>query len=338
MNDSIKNELLYYNYNTNNKCLLCGTTQGFFVYNINDYNINTNTQISGGVTIIDIYKMTNIFFFVGSGHSKHFPKNNLIIWDDQNKQVIKKIVFQSNIKKIASTENFLIIADDGYIWVYDLSNNLINFKKLFNVTYNMNNKSIFSNNCNNSYELTLVYAINEKNLNVIRNNRNQTITPHKNKINTFTCSYDGNYIATTSNKNTLIRIYNINNTLLKEFRLNGNYLISSSINYLNFSSDSTMIGSVNDDGLIQLFYTNLKSNSGKNTKINIPLLSYIIPQEWEYSNYDINSQCKFIFDDDYILVINDTGKFYKLKLEKSKCKLENMKTYLYSEYDKIFQT
>ena len=36
MNDSIKNELLYFDYNTNKAFIMCGTTIGFYIYKLDD--------------------------------------------------------------------------------------------------------------------------------------------------------------------------------------------------------------------------------------------------------------------------------------------------------------
>ena len=341
MNDSIKGELLYYDYNSRKSCIVCGTTMGFYIYTIDDSKNTINTIIMGGVKLIQLYKMTNILFFVGSGNNLEYLPNELILWDDQQRKIIQKIKFPINIEKIKANDNYLSIASKTHICIYDLRNKLTNFRNIFSARYYSDTITRFELNDISTENYLLVFSLNKTKLCLKTNNDKIEFTPHKNPIQSFNCSGDGKYIATTSVYNTLIRIFTDKGTLIKELRYNGN-IIEKIINIKNinleFSYDNSLIGSINNSGTIQIFNTDLVDTKYKNFKLNIPIISSIIPQDWEYCRFTIpNSLCKLIFLNNFILVINNFGKLYKLKLMKPECKLEYMKTYIYSEYDSIFQ-
>jgi len=53
------------------------------------------------VAIVEMLYNSNILFFVGTGRSlKDYPKNRLIVWDAEKKEIIYKLTFDCYILSV----------------------------------------------------------------------------------------------------------------------------------------------------------------------------------------------------------------------------------------------
>ena len=142
-----------------------------------------------------------------------------------------------------------------------------------------------------------------------------------------TFSPDGKFIATCSNKGTLIRIYSTDNGILyKELRRGSDQVQIIDIK-MNF--DNTLLLCSSSKGTIHIFSSE-KENKNKNKKQNIGVgwglsnLKNYLPEyfssEWSFSQLripNVRTYSNFINGIREIVSIGDNGCFYVLNFEKN---------------------
>ena len=246
-----------FNYDSSYFCL--GTDTGFKVYQTNPFNLVISKTFNGGIGIVKILDKTNLFCLVGGGKNPCFSPNVLIIWNDLKDEITNE--YRCNcfiINCYIKQKCIFIICSDNILIINTKTMELIE-----NINTINNPKGIFSV-CNDPKKYILSFPNNKGNilikifndLNEIKKGKEhkkekkEKITSkliknaHKGNINTLCINYLGNKIASTSNRGTIIRIFNIENgTTIAELR-RGNteatiFSLSFSINdkYLALTSD-----------------------------------------------------------------------------------------------------
>jgi WD40 repeat protein len=278
-----------FNYDSSYFCL--GTDTGFRVYQTNPYNLLISKTFNGGIGIVKILDKTNLFCLVGGGKNPCFSPNVLIIWNDLKDEITNEYRCNCFIINCYLKQKciFIICSDDILI---------INTKtmELFEKINTINNpKGIFSV-CNDPKKYILSFPNNKGNilikifneLNEINKSKEQKkeknkgktekITTkiiknaHKGNINNLCINYLGNKIASTSNRGTIIRIFNIENgTTIAELRRGNTEAIIFS---LSFSINDNYLGLTSDHCTCHIFdLNNLKPKPEDSNKSFV--MSYI---------------------------------------------------------------
>lgn len=60
-----------------------GTTNGFQIYQTDPLAVMLTRDLYGGVMIIEMIFVSNLFALVGGGDNPFQPNNKVIIWDDK---------------------------------------------------------------------------------------------------------------------------------------------------------------------------------------------------------------------------------------------------------------
>lgn len=156
--------------------------------------------------------------------------------------------------------------------------------------------------------------------------KKNTIYAHQTHIRFMVFSQDGKYIATCSQRGTLIRIYNVfTRKIVKELRRGTEGAV---INWISFSKDNAFLLCRNKKGTIHIFHTDYDENRKKNNKmmyitgyINkyVPILKSYMPKyidsEWSFIqfNLDVSTIAAFSNIEPYTIIgIGFNGIIYKL--------------------------
>ena len=156
--------------------------------------------------MVKMVNCSNIFVIVGSSNNSNLSKKEVLIWDDKNIIRIYKLLIKKEVLKIEITSDKIIVACVNIIYIFDLKCfQLIdiiktgkNPKGLFGISFRKRNILVYPSTEEKYGKLT------------IKNYDEKAyiyLNPHENAIINFTLSYNGNYLATESNKDKTIKIF-----------------------------------------------------------------------------------------------------------------------------------
>ena len=324
--------MLYVTFNQDASCFAIGTETGFRIYSTNPFKDNFYRDMNGGIGIIEMLNRTNILALVGGGKNPKYAPNKVIIWDDHQAKVIGELRFISYVKnvKLKRDKIFIVTENKIYIFTFNTLELLIDFE-----TSN-NPKGLIAVSSSNKYSI-LAFPDKEKIGSVIikdfDSQKEQKINAHQNNLFCLSLSEDGNFLATASEKGTLIRVFNTSNgDLIKELRRGTEkadiYSISfdKKCEFLAVSSDRKTIHIFNlkNDESQNEDKKNQKSVFGKITNF-FGMKSEYFNSEWSCIQFRINdmkSICVFGNDNTFYAISSD-GKYYHVSFDtknKGECK------------------
>tara|TARA_Y100000991_G_C21959875_1_gene343913 strand:- start:268 stop:1335 length:1068 start_codon:yes stop_codon:yes gene_type:complete len=340
--DTHKDIYISFNHNSTHCCF--GTSIGFYIFQINPFNKILSRKIDGGVSIIKMLHESNIIIFVGAQDSGLYPNNKLIIWDDQKRDVLGEISYNSKILNICITKNNIITLCENKIYIY-------NFETL-TLIKSINTKSI-SNLISIGLEESdyLIYPGEDiGTVTVVKLNSDycNNIKAHNHKIEHLTLSNDGKYFASASEKGTLIRIFNIETA--KQVHEVRRGIDPSKIVDIKLSDDNSTLLVSSIKGTIHLYKTNIDSSLEETNKrlkgYGVGTLASLIPNivrpnyidsEWGFCQiYISNVLSKSVIDkkNQKIYTFGNDGQFYEINYTNSKDpKIERVIKYISDESD-----
>jgi WD repeat-containing protein 45 len=330
-----ENGLLYANFNENKDCIIFGTTIGFYVYTCNPFKKIISRRIIGGISIIEMLNKSNIMIFTGNVNKGLYPNNKLIIWDDNKEEVIGEIEFKTKILNIKITKDIIVVVTEFKIYIYSFINlELIKSIDLTEETNGLckilnNNLIAYPDNVSGSICINY-YTKDENNIKIIN--------AHINKIELFCLSKDGSFIATCSEKGTLIRIFDIeNNSLVKELRRGSD---QATIVDLKFNDDLTLLLCSSDKGTIHIFNALVDDENNNNTNFYAlssfkDYLPSYFSSEWSYKQIylpGVITMSTFI-SNNKILSIGSDGCLYNLEFDNVKAEIESSIKFISNDND-----
>jgi len=313
-------EYLYSSFNQTEDCVAFGTKHGFYIYTLNPFEKIFAREIPGGISIIKILFKSNIYLFVGNTKSGLYPNNKLIIWNDHSKKVMGEINFRERIIDADLNKDKIVVICERKIFIYNFRD--ISLFKSINTTPNP--KGLFSFSLETSSSIAYPSDdIGSVNITDINTDKITNIQAHTSNLEFIKLSHDGNYIATASERGTIIRIYHVNSSsLIKELRRGSD---PASISDITFNKDNSMLCVSSDKGTIHLFNTSISDCPFKNSIMENYGISYIkslLPgyfhSEWSFSQQylpETNVSCAFSDDNKGIHVIANSGNYYFISID-----------------------
>jgi len=290
------------------------------------------------VTMVVMLYRTNILTLVGSDNNMNNKRSKLIIWDDYLKRPLSEFKFNQNKMNVKLRKDKKIVVCSDKIYVFNLSN----FKNNEIIETGDNSHGIVGISYEQDQTL-LVYPDKERGKVTIKNYEKSSvfyINAHENNIVYITLSYNGSLLATASEQETLIRIFNTENgNLLQEVKIGND---KADIKYICFEPNYRFIAATSNKGIIHIWSlaNTLKSlnriGDNENTIIENKtswlkcLLNFLgggfFNSEWSFAQVTITdhrSICCFGADNTIIAVSID-GKYYKAQIDLEKggeCKI-----------------
>ena len=349
--------ILYISFNQDGSCFCLGTNEGFLVYNTSPLKILTDkNDLKEGIKIIEMLKKTNILALVGEGYSEkkecEYPNDKLIIWDDSQNKNISEIKLSAEILNVKIKTDIIIASTiDNYLYIIELSS--LDIKNIFNIYEN--SKGLFAISLDDK-TLVLAFPYEHCGYVKIKNFNNKINVPHINahdtNISYLSLNNEGNLLATSSQRGTLIRIFcTFNGELIQELRRGAK---SSIIHYITFDLKNTFLACSSSNKTVHIFsiYSSIKylkqkgivskiksddSNSDKKEElINEPKnqksfigsiinvlkigISYF-ESEWSFAQFRLpkneNEKAIISFNliDNYINVLTYSGNLYMASFE-----------------------
>ena len=232
-------DILYMSYNDQGSILNCGTKSGFKMFSLRPFKKIVEHEFGKGIGIVEILNTSNLIALVGGGKNPMWSPKQVMIWDDSSKKVLGELRFNKLVKGVKLTRDKVYVSTHDSIYIYHFSD----LKLLDKVLTTTNNNGLMFIKQDTLLTLSLqpghyqLYG----NTGVITINR-----AHQNHIENMAYSQDGLWVATCSNKGTLIKIF-CGNEKIYEFRRGMDYIkivsmvFSPSKRYLAISSETSTI-------------------------------------------------------------------------------------------------
>jgi WD40 repeat protein len=306
---------VFSSYNQTEKHICFGTNMGFYIYQVNPFKKLISRKIDGGVSIVKMVYESNIVLFVGRPGSILYPDNRLIIWDDSKKKVMGEISYNTPITNFDVTKNYIIVTTDKKLYIYEFYSLLL--VKSIDTIYNpkgcmASSIDIDGNIYFPSFTTGCTSVIN------IHSEEIREISAHTNTIDNIVLTKDANYLVTTSERGTIIRIFNTKTLeMVNEFRRGTDpcKIVDIAISYNN-----SILLVASEKGTIHLFNTEIDQHCNiSNNTFSLGLLSYALPKyfqsKWSFCQFYLKSTySKSVFDSETykIYTIGDDGQYYIL--------------------------
>jgi WD40 repeat protein len=269
--------------NSTNKYVCIGTNTGFIVYGIHPLKKIISRDIEGGVSIIKMLYESNIFLFCGRSETGTYPNNKLFIWDDNKKIVLGDILYNHQIQNIDVTQSYIFVQVNNKVYIYQFDNlNLLKHYECGNATFSISHiNNILAYPTPNMGEINIVNINNN-------NDIPKLIKAHESNIEMITLTSNGQYLATASEKGTIIRLYDTSSCeMVNEFRRGTEYV---NILQLLFHPNMSMLLVESDKSTIHIFNTELEANNNliyqQNDNSNNEI--WKVPDNKKYENYGMN--------------------------------------------------
>ena len=313
--ESINNNedlLNYYNFNEDGSCISIGTNIGFKIVICNPFNNCHYTKYGRGIGIMEMYHSSNILLLTGNENNSKFPSNQLIIWDDNKKEIIREIRISSKIRIIKVIQNTLFIVNDIKLDILNFDNlSLIDSFELYSNEKEYISFSIYKNKTKIAYiskDYKEIYIKNiEKNNKIIIKIKDNDLKfiylQFNSKGDIILGACKGKVYLYNSSKGELIRE-------IKNDKLDNN------INGICFSQNDKFLGiSTIEKNLGNIYIFDIGTK--KETSI-FDYFDYFKEEDKYFAYYEIT--CKeFLFrfyNDEIIIIVTNNGNFIKIKIDK----------------------
>ena len=251
--------ILHISFNQDGSCFCLGTKKGFFVYNTSPLKMLSFREFNEGINIVEMLKKTNILALVEeSDKDTDLLNNKLIIWDDHQNKRISELKLDSEILNVKiKLDKIIVSTNNNYLYLIEIT------------TLEINSVFQMYENCNGLFAVSmddkiLVVAFPYKYTGYVKikkfNSKENipSINAHDSNISFLSLSNDGNLLATSSERGTLIRIFStFNGEMIQELRRGAK---TAQIYYITFDMNNKFLACSSSSGTVHIFsiYNSIK--------------------------------------------------------------------------------
>jgi WD40 repeat protein len=331
------NTLLSVAFNQDYGCFACGTGSGFRIYNCDPFKEEFRREFNnnGGIGLVEMLFRSNILAIVGGGSSPRYPPTKVMIWDDHQSRCIEEIPFRSEIRAVRLRNDRIVVVLEQKIYVY----NFDDFKLLHQIETIKNSKGLCALSSTSSPFVLACPGLHQGEVRVEHYSlkKSKFISAHDSNLACFALTLDGRLLATSSNKGTLIRVFNtLDGTRLQELRRGAD---RAEIYSLAFSQDAHWLALSSDKGTVHVFSLRAGSNTedshtdaqalqaiaggsspkaaskGSSSSFVKGVLPKYFSSEWSFAQYRLPEETKSIVafgpQKNTVIIVGSDGSFYK---------------------------
>eukprot|EP01084_Bolivina_argentea_P108634 194152_1 len=338
--DGKTNSILFIGFNQNQQCFACGTTSGFIIYSTDPFRKLFSRVFNGGIGFIEMLFRCNILALVGGGDNPQYPPNKVMIWDDHQNRCIGELCFRSDVQAVRLRRDKVVVVLEHKIYVYDFSHlklvdhieTMSNLKGLCVISPDPQNTILICPGLQKGYLRNELYDI--KRMNVIQ--------AHAKTVECIALTFNGKYLATTSESSTLVRIWDTaTGAQHQEVRIS---TYCEKITSLQFSPQtSKWLACMTDKGTLRIIKVKIpeleikKRNTVHSTlSIFTAVLPRFVSPQWPHAHFRIDDfhECVpcivgFGCNDTTVVIVTGKGVVYKVVFDPIKsgdCSRVNIKS------------
>ncbi|KAI9248081.1 WD40-repeat-containing domain protein [Sporodiniella umbellata] len=255
-------ESLYVGFNQDQGCFAVGLDTGFRVYNCDPLTEHSrNESEEGGVGLVEMLYRTNYLALVGGGRNPRYAPNKVVVYDSKNAKPVFELEYKSQVKNVKLRKDKLTVLLCNKVYVYHFS---IPPQLLETLDTCDNEKGLAAISTLPSQAILAIPGKQKGYLQIVdlhtldpTDTRHDTpigmspIHAHSGHLSALTLSGDGTRCATSSDKGTLIRVFDtLTGTLLHELRRG---MDRAEIYTITFNPDATRLCTASDKGTLHLF-------------------------------------------------------------------------------------
>lgn len=297
------NGLIFAGWNQDHGCFACGMESGFRIYNADPLKEKERQDFDdGGLRYVEMLFRCNYLALIGGGPKPKFPSDHVIVWDDLKKKPVVDLTFESEVKSVKLRRDRIVAVLQNSIRVYNFTQSP---RELRRIDTGDNPKGLCAL-CPNSNNSILAYpAKSTGHVGLVdlvdMESSPMVISAHETGIACLALNLQGTRLATSSEKGTLIRIFDTSTSdQLTELRRG----TSNAIIYcMSFNADSSLLCAASDHATVHVFDVNLAQKSGG--KGWFP--GKQAPKSFQRFNVSQNSQCICAFGSDKNSVVGEFG-------------------------------
>mmetsp|Transcript_3926 Transcript_3926/g.6707 ORF Transcript_3926/g.6707 Transcript_3926/m.6707 type:complete len:379 (-) Transcript_3926:768-1904(-) len=263
MTDSKDQEVLAVRFNQDYGCFACGTDSGFRIYNCDPFTETFRREFDnggdkGGIGQVEMLFRCNILALAGGGRNPMYPPNKVMIWDDHQSRCIGELSFRSEVRAVRLRRDRVVVVLEHKIYVY----NFADLKLLHTIETIANPKGICALSPNSSQTVLACPGLHrgEVRVELYDLKRTKFIAAHDGSLSSIALTLDGSRLVTTSEKGTIIRIFDTSDgTQTKELRRGADRAVIYS---LAFSPDGEFLATSSDKGTVHVYVIKQSQPSG----------------------------------------------------------------------------
>lgn len=333
------NEILYISFNQDFTCFVCGTESGFRVYSTDPFRLTHRRDFEngGGLGVIAMLFRTNILAFAGGGRIPRYQPHKVVLWDDRSSRVIAELSFRSAVKSVRLRRDLVVVALEKKVYVYgfrslslfDSIETISNPKGLCCLSVGTERAVLVCPGAQKGRALVVFYPKSFGDSPVpVERERTLIVTAHESSIAAMSTDYNGCYLATASDRGTIMRVYDTETgSRLQELRRGAD---RAEIHSLVFSPGGEWLAVSSDKGTVHIFSiqrTTPQASAGPdstpaNTKSSLQRLSRVLPtyfaSEWSLAQFrvpDYRCTAAFGADPHTVVVVCANGSYYKARFD-----------------------
>ncbi|VBB31713.1 unnamed protein product [Acanthocheilonema viteae] len=233
--------VLFNTFNQDFGCFVCGLDDGFRIYNTDPLKQNFNEKLNGGIGAVEMLFRCNYVALVGGGVTPAFSTNKVVIWDIINHREVVQLEMNSDVRAVRLRRDRIVVVLDTSVHifsftdkpeklqVYDSSRNPRGICCLCPASEN----SLLAFPAPSSSSAVCCLTLAEPDA------PPRIINAHQRPLSAIALNLTGEQIATSSEKGTIIRIFDTKTCLLlKELRRGTNPAsIFCALRKLSFSGE-----------------------------------------------------------------------------------------------------
>ena len=258
-----RENLLFLNFNQDSGCFACGTDAGFRIYNCDPFKETFRRRFDdaggGGIGVVEMLFRCNILALVGGGRSPRYSPNKVMIWDDHQSRCIGELSFRVEVRAVRLRRDKIVVVLEHKIYVY----NFADLKILHQTDTVANPKGLCALSPTQGNTVMAFPGLNKGQVRVELYDAGVTkfISAHDGDLAQLALSLDGERLATSSEKGTLVRVYDpAKATLLHEFRRGAD---RATIYSITFSPEKDFLACTSDKGTVHVYATSSRAGGDR---------------------------------------------------------------------------
>lgn len=310
-----KNGLLFVGWNQDHGCFACGMENGFRIYNCDPLKEKEREDFSsGGLGYVEMLFRCNYLALVGGGSRPAFPNNKVIMWDDLKKKSIFELEFDYPVKAVKLKRDKIVVILETKVVVFSFTQQP---KELSSYETSPNPKGLCGLCPSPTCALLAFPGKSIGYVQIVNLNSDKPPSPigaHETQLSCISLNQQGTWLATASEKGTLIRVYCTETlSLIHELRRG---LSSANVFCINFNHDSSLMCVSSDHGTVHIFAI---EDPKKNKTSSLVMVKGVLPKYfssiWSFTKFQVPGNlhciCAFGSDDNTVIAIGADGSYYK---------------------------
>ncbi|EYU34871.1 hypothetical protein MIMGU_mgv1a021676mg [Erythranthe guttata] len=295
------------------------TNEGFMVFETDPFTqtlrrtFSSNGRGGGGIGIAQSLPGSNIYALVGGGPTTKFPKNRVMIWDDQLRRCAYEFSYRSEVMSVRLRHDRIVVVLPQKIKVYDFSD----LKLVHEMVTEHNPKGLCEISKTGPFVL-LSLGLQKGHVTVhdYYRRRNKQFPAHDSDIACLSLLSDGKLFATASTKGTLIRVFDsTDGSLLQELRRG---FERAEIHSLSFCPTAPRLAVSSDKGTVHVFNELAPAPVSRFSFIKGYLPKYL-SYEWSVAHFRVKEGLRHMVsfgkEKNTLDIIGIDGRLYRCKFD-----------------------